>query len=145
MLKQLTHFCIVREDLPLGVLAAQLVHAAGESSPGDLPPHTTAIVLAARDRTHLEMIEVKLLRLGVPHVAIREPDEPWCNELMAIGVVPADKGDKQLRRVTAQLPLLRDKHDVQQREVNSGHQTPGDRDQEGQGEAEDEVGEADVG
>lgn len=123
----------------MGVLAAQLVHAAGESSPGDLPPHTTAVVLAARDRTHLEMIEVKLLRLGVPHVAIREPDEPWCNELMAIGVVPMDKGNKQLRRVTSQLPLLRERHDVQQREADTGHQTLRDRDHEGKVETEDDV------
>ena len=56
----LTHYVIVREDLPTGVMAAQIVHAAGESSPGDLPPNTFAVALAASDEQQLELVEHEL-------------------------------------------------------------------------------------
>jgi peptidyl-tRNA hydrolase len=104
--QSLTHYCIVREDLPRGVLAAQLIHAAGESSRGILPPHTFAVALAARDEAHLESLEQALRRFDIPHQAIREPDPPWNGALMAIGIVPvADRG--AVKRVTGSLRLLR--------------------------------------
>lgn len=97
---------IVREDLPRGVLAAQLIHAAGESSPGGLPTHTFAVALAARDQPHLEFLEQKLLERKIPHRAIREPDAPWDNALMAIGLEPV--ADRALvKPVTSSLALLR--------------------------------------
>lgn len=97
---------IVRADLPRGTLAAQVVHAAGESSPGRLPAGTRAVVLAARDEAHLARLE-RALQLGaIPHHAIREPDPPHFHALMAIGIVPvADRG--RLTPITGQLPLLR--------------------------------------
>lgn len=100
-----THYCIVRADLPRGVLAAQLIHAAGESSPGDLRPGTRAIALAARNELHLASIERRLCRLGIEHRAIREPDPPWSGALMAIGLVPVSDRIK-VRKVTQRLPLL---------------------------------------
>jgi len=102
----LTHYCILREDLPRGVLAAQLIHAAGESSPGDLPKNTFAVALAARDATHLEFVESKLQDLGIPHHAIREPDEPWNGALMAIGIPPVEDRNT-LKKAVSSLPLLR--------------------------------------
>ena len=97
---------IVRADLPRGTLAAQVVHAAGESSPGRLPVGTRAVVLAARDEAQLAQLEHELLRLDIPHHAIREPDPPHFSALMAIGIVPvADRG--RIHKVTGQLPLLR--------------------------------------
>lgn len=84
----LVHICIVRADLPRGVLAAQLVHAAGESSPGALPRGTHAVALAARDEAHLEALAQRLTFEGLPHHQIREPDPPWCGALMAIGLPP---------------------------------------------------------
>ena len=97
---------IVRGDLPRGTLAAQVVHAAGESSPGRLPPGTRAVVLAVRDVARLEQLERDLTRLAIPHHAIREPDPPHLHALMAIGIVPvADRG--RVHPVTGQLPLLR--------------------------------------
>lgn len=100
----LTHYVIVRRDLPLGSLAAQIVHAAGESSLGpDLPPDTRAVVLAAKNELHLVKIEYELIQHGIPHRAIREPDQN--DELMAIGIVPvADRSivkpvTKKLRRL----------------------------------------------
>ncbi|MEM9462699.1 MAG: hypothetical protein AAGF11_51600 [Myxococcota bacterium] len=100
-----THYCIVRADLPRGVLAAQLIHAAGESSPGSLPSGTRAVALAARDEAHLRSIEQCLVRLGIEHRAIREPDPPWCGALMAIGLMPVSDRTK-VRKATRRLPLL---------------------------------------
>ena len=102
----LTHYCVVREDLPRGVLAAQLIHAAGESAPGDLPSGTIAVALAARDEAHLAALELELRRRGVPHHAIREPDPPWRGALMAIGIEPvADRA--RVKPITGSLKLLR--------------------------------------
>lgn len=104
--RHLTHYCILRQDLPLGTLAAQLIHAAGESTEGDLPPNTHAVALAAKGEEHLVFLEEKLRRLSIPHVAIREPDAPWNGALMAIGIRPvADRN--QVKKVTSSLPLLK--------------------------------------
>jgi peptidyl-tRNA hydrolase len=100
-----THYVVVRDDLPLGVLAAQIVHAAAESWPGGLPPGTRAVVLAARDEEHLLALERQLVRDGIGHVAIHEPDPPWHGQLMAIGMVPVV--DRQpTKHVTGRLRLL---------------------------------------
>lgn len=101
----LTHFCIIRADLPLGVLAVQLIHAAGESS-GQVPSGTYAVALAARNETHLKLIEEKLQEHGIPHAAVREPDAPWNGALMAIGIEPtADRSS--VHPITKRLKLLR--------------------------------------
>jgi len=84
----LTHYVIVRSDLPFGFLAAQVVHAAGESSPGKLPEGTNAVVLQVPDEAALLALEQRLRRAGVAHVPIREPDAPWNGALTALGIVP---------------------------------------------------------
>lgn len=96
----------MRQDLPLGAIAAQLIHAAGESSPENLPPGTFAIALAAKDEEHLLKLEAKLQKLDIPHHAIREPDAPYNNALMAIGIEPVTSRDV-LKKVTSSLPLLK--------------------------------------
>lgn len=101
----LTHFCIVRRDLPWPVIAAQLIHAAGESSE-QLPVGTIAVALAAKNEDHLTFIEHKLQTLGIPHHAVREPDEPWNGALMAIGLQPT-KDRSSVKPVTKKLQLLR--------------------------------------
>lgn len=101
----LTHYVVVRSDLPPGVLAAQIVHAAGESSPGNLPESTHAVVLAVPGEEALERIFVRLVRSQVAFKAICEPDAPWNGQMMAIGLVPAPKS--VLRRVLSDVPLFR--------------------------------------
>lgn len=96
----ITHYCITRSDLYGGPKAAQLIHAAGESSTGSLPPNTRAIALTARDEDHLRTVETKLKDANIPHHAVWED-----GVLFAIGIVPTDDL-KEIRRVTSNLPLV---------------------------------------
>lgn len=99
------HYVIVRRDLPLGVLAAQVVHAAGESS-DRVPSGTHAVVLAVPDEHALARTASKLAEAEIPHVLIAEPDAPWSGALMAIGLEPTTHN---LRSVLGRLPLLGEK------------------------------------
>lgn len=81
-----------------------LSHAAGESSPGDLPPGTNVVLLAVPDEAALEQLARRLARAGVAHVRCAEPDAPWCGQLMSIGLAPGRK--EVLRRHVGGLPLL---------------------------------------
>jgi hypothetical protein len=87
------------------VLAAQLTHAAGESSPGGLPSGTRAVVLAVDDEPQLVRVEERLRVADLAHVAIREPDAPWAGALMAIGIVPL-RERAAVRRVLGRMALL---------------------------------------
>lgn len=96
----------MRADLPRGIQSANLVHAAGESSPGELPEGTFAVVLAVANEHALSVLADQLETAAIAHVKIREPDAPYCGALMAIGIVPvADR--KEVRRIVSSLPLLR--------------------------------------
>ena len=86
-------------------MAAQLIHAAGESSPGNLSSGTYAIALAAESEIQLLAIEQRLISQNIPHAAIRESDDPWNGQLMAIGIAPCDRS--VIRREVSQLPLIR--------------------------------------
>jgi len=85
-----------------------LVHAAGESSAvrlANLPEDTHAIVLSVPDESALVALAERLAKAGIAHVTIREPDSPWNNSLMAIGLVPARR--EELKRHLSSLPLLK--------------------------------------
>ena len=97
---------MVRSDLPVGFLAAQVVHAAGESSPGNLDPGTNAVVLAVASEPELIAVAERLRNAAVPHVAVCEPDAPWNGAMTAIGVAPV-RDRAPLKRILAKLPLLR--------------------------------------
>jgi peptidyl-tRNA hydrolase len=97
---------VVRDDLPRGFLAAQVVHAAGESSPGDLPHGTYAIVLAAASEAHLRHLAVELEQAGVPHTLITEPDAPWNGAATAIGLQPT-QDRKLIASILGRLPTLK--------------------------------------
>jgi hypothetical protein len=103
--RELTHYCVVLEGLPLGVTGAQLVHAAGESSPGGIPEGTHAVVLAAKSEMQLLSLEKKLLAKNIPHAAIREPDAPFFGQLMAIGLAPSQR-TSAIKNILGNLPLL---------------------------------------
>lgn len=90
----------------MGAIAAQLIHAAGESSPGNLPEGTIAIALSAKDEPHLLQIEAALKAEGIAHRAIREPDPPYFGALMAIGLPPQEKPQGPAKKILGRLPLL---------------------------------------
>lgn len=94
---------VVRRDLPIGLLAAQIVHAAGESGPADAGTH--AVVLTAPNEAALEAVSARLSAQGIAHMRIVENAPPYEGQLMAIGVPPARK--EALRKHLSMLPLLR--------------------------------------
>lgn len=96
---------IVRADLPKGLQAAQIIHAAGESSPGNLPAGTHAVCLAVPGEKELWALERIRRHAGLKFSAIIESDSPWTAQLMAIGCAPARKED--VRRFLSSLPLLK--------------------------------------
>lgn len=102
----LHHYVIVRADLPLGVMVAQTIHAAGETGPARHGTH--AVALSVPSELDLERVEERLLEAGLPHVAVREPDAPWNNALMVIGIPPMDASNPNLRRIVRRLTLLKD-------------------------------------
>lgn len=90
-------------------MIAQTIHAAGESSPGpSLPPDTHAVALAASSEQELLDLEMKLVQAGIPHRAIREPDAPWCGQLMAIGIEPCKR--ELVQEYTRAFKLVRHQH-----------------------------------
>ncbi len=102
----LYHYVIIRADLPRGVQIAQTIHAAGESSPGNLPPTTHAVALETPNEQGLLDLEARLTHAGIAHMAIREPDEPYNNQLMAIGIPPQVR-TKPLRKILSRYALVR--------------------------------------
>lgn len=103
---------IVRRDAPVGVQAAMIVHAAGESAQlrgaAAAGPPTHAVALSA-SVAELRALARELALAGVPYVFVREPDEPWCGAPMAIGLPPMPRA--RVRRLLAHLPLVRGKDD----------------------------------
>lgn len=97
-IQPLVHYCIVREDLPVGTMAAQLVHAAGESGP--VKPGTIAIALRSSRAAIYQLLEELG---GDPRFSIApvyETDGDYAGQLMAIGFAPVERSSR-LR------PLLR--------------------------------------
>jgi hypothetical protein len=87
------------------VQAAQLIHAAGESSPGNLPHGTYAIALACTDEVELRLLSDRLRDAGISHTRILEPDAPYDGQLMALGLPPSYKST--YRRFISNLPLIK--------------------------------------
>jgi hypothetical protein len=98
------HFVIVREDLPEGVRGAMIIHATGESCEGH-PKGTHAYALVARNEDHLMELAGRLWDAEIPHVVVTEPDAPYNDQAMAIGIFPTQDKAK-VDRVTSSLPLL---------------------------------------
>lgn len=104
MTDPLAHVVIVREDLPIGVAAAQIVHAAGESVEGPVPPDAFAIVLGVPGETELRALSSRLTAADVEHRLIVETDGAHAGQAMTLGCRPAPRSS--LRRHFSSLPLF---------------------------------------
>lgn len=89
----ITHYVIVRADLPRGFQAAQIVHAAGYSASPDLPSDAFAVVLSTASECELVSLSRRLTVHGIEHVLVTEIDSPYCGAATAIGVRPRRKGE----------------------------------------------------
>lgn len=96
----------MRDDLPRGFLASQIVHAAGETSPGGLPEGTYAVVLAVTGIKELLDVRNALEDAGIPYKLICEPDAPFNGAPTAIGLMPT-RDRRKVRKVLGRLPLLK--------------------------------------
>ncbi len=102
----LRHYVIVRADLPKGVMAAQIIHAAGESALRPIPEGTHAYALEVDNEDQLRAMSDRLRAGGVPHVLVVEPDAPYHGQAMAIGCIPTVDRER-VRRHTSHLRLVR--------------------------------------
>lgn len=107
----LIHYIIVRKDLPLGVIAAMITHAAGESAPFYQDPedgrfkHAIAVVLEAKGENGLVKAEKHLKANDIQYVVVYENGGPYAGQFMAIGLVPGDA--RKLRPVMAEFQTLK--------------------------------------
>lgn len=101
----LIHYVITRDDLPRNILALSVMHAAGESSPGDLPSDTHGALLAVPSESALAAQAERLRARGLRVIEIREDRAPYNGQLMALGIPPGRKED--LRRHFGGLATLR--------------------------------------
>lgn len=76
------HYVIVRSDIPPGLAAAFICHAAGETGPA--PPGTYAIVLAASSEDALR----SLATMQRDSVLCIESEGPFSGQAMSIGFPP---------------------------------------------------------
>jgi len=104
----LYHYVVIRLDLPRGVQAAQIIHAAGESAcmAGSVPPGTNAVALGVPCEARLLELGRTLTEAGVAHAAIVETEGPFAQQTMAIGCSPATK--KELKRYFSSIPLIKE-------------------------------------
>ena len=85
--------------------AAQLIHAAGRSSPGGLAEGTYAIALTTENETELCKLAAVLKLSGIRSELIVESDTPFEGQAMALGIAPTDR--KLLKPYLARFPLLK--------------------------------------
>lgn len=113
------HYVVVRKDMPLGQLAAQITHAAGESGLPSPPNHVMhVVVLATPNEEVLARVEDRLAQLGIEHVAVREPDLQGSLTALGVSPVSAGAGQRYAAKALGNLPLLRGyvTYDVQDKE-----------------------------
>lgn len=81
-----------------------ITHAAGHSAcRHTLPKDTHAVVLTVPDETAMLLLARNLEAARVLAYLIREPDPPYNNQAMAMGVVPCRR--ETVRSVLKRLPL----------------------------------------
>lgn len=107
----LTHYVIVRRDLPIGILAAMVCHAAGES--GAMYEHlhnerfrgATAVVLEVANENGLLKVIRRLNKHQILHIVVRESDPPYDGQWMAIGLVPVER--EKVEHILREYQLLK--------------------------------------
>ena len=81
-----------------------IAHAAALSSLGTVSD-THVVVLESPDESSLEKLERTLIREKIEHTVFREPDAPWNNARMAVGINPIiDR--REVRRFLKSFNLL---------------------------------------
>lgn len=100
-----TQYIIVRRDLPLGHLAAQVAHAAGSGSERH-PPETHVVVLAVKNEAELREVAGRLAGHGIGHTLVEESDAPYEGQAMSIGIELVEDRTA-VRKEVSSLPLLR--------------------------------------
>ena len=100
-------YILVRKDLPVEVQMINIAHAAGESILVAPIPSTTRVFLLGVDNEAQLMEYVRLVQAKEYHfVLIREPDEPYNNAAMSIGLAPSDKRN-QMKKLFYHLEKLK--------------------------------------
>jgi len=104
----LYHYVVVRLDVPRGVQAAQIIHAAGESAclAGEVPPGTNAVALGVPSEARLLELGRTLTAAGIPHCQITETEGTFAGQVMAIGCAPAAKA--KLKKFFSSIPLIKE-------------------------------------
>lgn len=108
--RPLRHYCVVRQDLPLGQKFAQLGHAAGESAfefgVGDVLPEASrrgrfiglAYFIALEGELNDMSAAINDLRKrGIAVSVITECEGPWIGQTLAFGVEPTS--DNRVRKI----------------------------------------------
>ena len=94
---------IVRSDLPKGVLAAHIAHAASEASGH---PPTIVVALAVDGETELRRVAAALVERSLTHRLVVEDAGPFSGQATALGIVPTVDREA-IRKVVSDLPLVR--------------------------------------
>lgn len=110
----LIHYCIVRSDLTIGQIGAQLGHAAGYSASyytmntsHYLPEHTHFICLQVKDEATLKKVWNDIVQAKIPAIPIYEPDPPLNGQMTAIGIIPCERS--KVSSYTSRIPLLKER------------------------------------
>lgn len=92
-------YIIVRKDLPIKIQMINVGHAAGESIiEAPIPSTTRLVLLHAENENALLELEGVVKSKGYHCVLIREPDAPYNNAAMSLGLAPSTKRN-QLRKL----------------------------------------------
>lgn len=98
----LTHYILIRRDIPAGHACAQITHAAGESfwfyahwgGHRHFPEGTVAVVLGVRNERALRYYAKRLSDAEVPFLTIVENAGLLAGQMTAIGVIPTADREK---------------------------------------------------
>lgn len=121
----MTHYCVTRADIPFGVQAAQLIHAAGQSVESKVPDGTYAIALHVQNEVELRKLSAKLTGAAIDHALIIEVDKPYTGQAMAIGIKPMDR--KLLKPFLSSLALVAQRQSIESNDLEAGGSTPSER------------------